>query len=532
MAAFPIWMPLRNEPTAPYFDTSRPRELPRYFEDLEDLLDRASIINDTDKKKYAVRYTDFDTEQIWKASPEFKDPSVSYGQFKTAIIFLYPDASDDFRYSLQDMDLLIREQQLKDITSAKELSDFHLRFLAITTWLIDKARLSNLEQQRAYIQAFQPQLLSAIMYRLQIKNPDHHPNIPFPVEKVYEAAQFVLHGNSSLGLTSAIPSTPLIPSPAIPSHDTITVTDIIPLMADFTKAIVDAIRSSRNLLQPENVVATKSTKPRYIPVPLHPVAPRKTVTTTHIHQPFTISDDERIAEIEAEIYFLKNSVPSIEATENSQITPSRPTVQISDSKPTTTENSQDSDITYSPSIRQDIAVQDKMPDINQTKSARYSRSPSQNSLNSRVTKANQHTDYIIPPTGIRSTQLPTADILFSSIAATESRPNHFPSKFLPADKTATGNRIIPSSAVITCYTGKTSPSNPAPDHAIDAYSVKTFLFNLPTKYQPIPHKVENIIRKPTEKFKITSNVAGKILPPPYGPRTHPVWVKRRPFPVP
>ena len=508
MAAFPIWMPLRNEPTAPYFDTSRPRELPRYFEDLEDLLDRASIINDTDKKKYAVRYTDFDTEQIWKASPEFKDPSVSYGQFKTAIIFLYPDASDDFRYSLQDMDLLIREQQRQGIASIRELSDFHLQFLAITTWLIDKARLSNLEQQRAYIQAFQPQLLSAIMYRLQIKNPDHHPNIPFPVEKVYEAAQFVLHGFPSLGLpTGAVPS---IPSPAIPSHDTITVTDIIPLMADFTKTIVDAIKSSRNL-STENIVATK--------------VPRKTATTTTqpiIHQPFTISDDARIAEIEAEIYFLKNSVPSIEATENSQITPSRPTVQISDSKPTTTENSQDSDITYSPSIREDIAVQDKIPDINQTKSARYSRSPSQNSLNSRVTKANQHTDYIIPPTGIRSTQLPTADILFSSIAATESRPNHFPSKFLPADKTATGNRIIPSSAVITCYTGKTSPSNPAPDHAIDAYSVKTFLFNLPTKYQSVSFKVKNIITKSTEKFKITSNVAGKILPPPYGPWTHPV----------
>src|SRR5271155_1362303 len=186
--AAPILMPLRNERIAPKFDTSRARELPRYFEDLEALLDRAQITNDIQKKKHAVRYTDFDTEQIWKSFPEFKTPSVSYEEFKKTILFHYPEASGKFLYSIGDMDLLISEHRRVGITSARDLSDYHLQFLAITTWIIEKKQLSDLEQQRAYIRAFQSQLLTAITNRLQLKNPDHHPNIPYEVSEVYEMA--------------------------------------------------------------------------------------------------------------------------------------------------------------------------------------------------------------------------------------------------------------------------------------------------------------------------------------------------------
>jgi hypothetical protein len=91
------------------------------------------------------------------------------------------------------MDLLIGERQHLSINSTKDLSEYHLQFIAITTWLISKGQLGNLEQQRAYIRAFQLPLLSAIMNCLQFKNADHHSNVPHKVEAVYEAACFVLH---------------------------------------------------------------------------------------------------------------------------------------------------------------------------------------------------------------------------------------------------------------------------------------------------------------------------------------------------
>ena len=56
-------------------------------------------------------------------------------------------------------------------------------------------------QQRAYIQAFQPSLLNVIINRLQLKNPDHHPNVSHKVEEVYKAAQLsskvILHSNKT-----------------------------------------------------------------------------------------------------------------------------------------------------------------------------------------------------------------------------------------------------------------------------------------------------------------------------------------------
>ena len=95
------------------------------------------------------------------------------------------------------MDLLIGKQQQVDITSTKDLSNYHLQFIVITTWLISKWQLTNVAQQQAYIQAFQPSLLNVIMNRLQLKNPDHHPNVPHKVKEVYEAARFILQGYTS-----------------------------------------------------------------------------------------------------------------------------------------------------------------------------------------------------------------------------------------------------------------------------------------------------------------------------------------------
>ena len=86
------------------------------------------------------------------------------------------------------MDVLIGERLQLGMSLLNELTDYHLQFMAITNWLIEKKHLGDLEQQRAYIRAFQPQLLSAINNRLQLKKPDHHPSIPYPVLDVYTVA--------------------------------------------------------------------------------------------------------------------------------------------------------------------------------------------------------------------------------------------------------------------------------------------------------------------------------------------------------
>src|SRR5271168_2658090 len=188
-----FYMPMRGERTAPLFDGNQARDLPRNFTDIEALFRRANITDDKEKKKQVIYYTDFDTEQLWKWIPEFNDPTSTYADLKDAIMEFYPEAAE-FLYSITNIDSLTDKRQRLGMASVQDLSEYHLQFMAITTWLIKKGQLSELEQGRAYIRAFPAQLLPTIITRLQVNFPKHHPGIPYPVADVYNTARLILQG--------------------------------------------------------------------------------------------------------------------------------------------------------------------------------------------------------------------------------------------------------------------------------------------------------------------------------------------------
>ena len=158
-------MPLCNEHAALTFDSSKPRELSRYFEDLKQLMRQAIIITEGEKKQQVLCYVNFNTEKIWKTFPKFIDNSKNYNDFKDAILVHFPDASGNFVYSIRDMDLLIGEQQQVGINSTKDLSDYHLQFIAITTWLISKGQHGDLETTKSLYLSF-PTIPTQCNYKL------------------------------------------------------------------------------------------------------------------------------------------------------------------------------------------------------------------------------------------------------------------------------------------------------------------------------------------------------------------------------
>ena len=245
-------MPARGERAAPSFDKSKPRELVRFFEELEYLFERAELAQESEKKKHVLRYVEFEVEQIWKTFPEYTDITKTYKDFKAAILIHYPDASGDYVYSLRDMDLLIGERQRLGISNTIELAEYHLHFLSITSWLIEKQQLGTLEQQRGYLRAFQPRLLGAINNRLQMKFPDHHPNIPHTVKEVYEAARFILQSAATAPQNYFAPLPPDVNPPFVPGGSvsiakrdpSIKAEDLGSLFTEFTKTIVDAIKQN------------------------------------------------------------------------------------------------------------------------------------------------------------------------------------------------------------------------------------------------------------------------------------------------
>ncbi|KZS99347.1 uncharacterized protein LAESUDRAFT_610212, partial [Laetiporus sulphureus 93-53] len=79
------------------------------------------------------------------------------------------------------------------IQTIAELRNYHREFLAITSFLIDKTRISKSECNRAFVRGFPPELWNQISQLLQLKQPDHYPDDPYSVNDIYEAAKFMLH---------------------------------------------------------------------------------------------------------------------------------------------------------------------------------------------------------------------------------------------------------------------------------------------------------------------------------------------------
>jgi hypothetical protein len=87
-------MPAREHSTAPKFNENEPRELRRYFAELDTLFDDNGITDDADKKKHACRYLDVNTAECWETVPEFRTGH-TYADFVTKIYTLYPGSGDE-----------------------------------------------------------------------------------------------------------------------------------------------------------------------------------------------------------------------------------------------------------------------------------------------------------------------------------------------------------------------------------------------------------------------------------------------------
>jgi hypothetical protein len=87
-------MPACNHSTAPKFRPDQPRELRRYFDELRHLFGNCQINSDKDKKKYAVRYLEIDSADLWETLPQYQAP-YSYDNFVQAFFVLYPGTSEE-----------------------------------------------------------------------------------------------------------------------------------------------------------------------------------------------------------------------------------------------------------------------------------------------------------------------------------------------------------------------------------------------------------------------------------------------------
>jgi hypothetical protein len=225
--AAPQHMPFRGHRTSPTFSPDQPRELRRYFQELNNLFTDCQVVDDQAKKSYACRYLDVDSAELWESLLEYQATS-TYVQFFEAVYKLYPGSEDERKWSITDMDKLVGEQLRIGIYDANDLGNYYRAFFAITQFLRTKNRLSEAEQSRAFVRGFQPDLWNRIARRLELKFPDHFPDDPYPLFDIHTAAQFVLHGTipatfnlrtSTSTTAAATSSTSTATGPAIKAED-------------------------------------------------------------------------------------------------------------------------------------------------------------------------------------------------------------------------------------------------------------------------------------------------------------------------
>jgi len=201
-------MPLKGDCGAPTFNPDHPSELLHFFHQLEALFLCSGITSNEEKKDYVISYIDTLLANLWEGIPSFKSATGTYDEFKATVLECYTD--NDHKYNVLDLNMLIGECQHLGIHLLNELSKYHLCFQAITLYLLEKKLIGEVEQFNTFIRSFYLAFWTDILHCLQVKCPDHYPDLPYKISHVYNAACFILHGLPT--------GSSAIPIPAFPSQ--------------------------------------------------------------------------------------------------------------------------------------------------------------------------------------------------------------------------------------------------------------------------------------------------------------------------
>ena len=101
-------MPSRGHASAPKFSADQPRELNRFFQELENLFTGSNVTDSQAKKEHAIRYVDIDLAEFWSATADFV-PAKTYDEWKTGLKKYYPGSQDKEKFSVADIDRLVGE---------------------------------------------------------------------------------------------------------------------------------------------------------------------------------------------------------------------------------------------------------------------------------------------------------------------------------------------------------------------------------------------------------------------------------------
>ncbi|KAG2078978.1 hypothetical protein BDR04DRAFT_997007, partial [Suillus decipiens] len=140
--------------------------------------------------KAVLRYTPIEEAETWEMLDEAALPD--WKKFIAAVKLLYPGCEGDRCFTHTDLENLCAEQVHMPMASQEELGQYYHKFFKISRHLIMKKKLADLEHDRLFLDGFHVTTKTTIMWRLEIKLTDHHPDDPYDIKEVYNTAVFLL----------------------------------------------------------------------------------------------------------------------------------------------------------------------------------------------------------------------------------------------------------------------------------------------------------------------------------------------------
>ena len=229
----PTPMPMANSREAPRF-SSDPSGFDSFFEDVQELADRAGIDHQS-TIKWACRYAGSESDS-WKHLQSFKDSD--WTKFKKEVRQGYPQLDEDRRYTHHDLQVVAESARSYRNMSRADLGTYYRRFLACSSYLIGRNRLSVREQSSMYLDGFPQPVGAAILERLRIVAPTVIPTEGYDFKDIHEAALFVLAAGFADSTTPGVTgSSARLPAPTSGAPSDPRLESLIQVVSDLTRAV-------------------------------------------------------------------------------------------------------------------------------------------------------------------------------------------------------------------------------------------------------------------------------------------------------
>ncbi|KAG6898774.1 hypothetical protein C0993_004323, partial [Termitomyces sp. T159_Od127] len=169
------------------------------------------ITNHTQMKEYAARYITYNTAETWTGLPEFAatttpignqaPTTISYKNWKEAMICLYPGTEESMRYTVNELHQLVQDNFDLSAYIPGTFLTYYRKFQKISCWLLQHSKIHTDEERHLFQQGILTLLWVKIAKRFEILKPIHHPKDLYNVKDVYDAGDWHLKGTDmSLGI--------------------------------------------------------------------------------------------------------------------------------------------------------------------------------------------------------------------------------------------------------------------------------------------------------------------------------------------